>query len=164
MREIPAKKEECISRRFLGQNLVIYLDWPPKATCRNVTHLYHTAHLGVTTTPNNSNNLTDQATTLCIHVFPQYVNWYWGSLDPIFDGKDNHSRFVRMMTAPFGVEGLSHRWIVGKGWRRLIGCLKLQVICHKPATNYRVLLRKITYEDKASYDAKPPCSVLSHLS
>ena len=37
------------------------------------------------------------------------------------------------------------------GWRRLIGCLKLQVIFRKRAINYRVLLRKMTYEDKASY-------------
>ena len=29
----------------------------------------------------------------------------------------------------------------------------LQVISHKKATNYRALLRKMTYEDKASYDS-----------
>ena len=46
---------------------------------------------------------------------------------------------------------------VDTGWRRLIGCLKLQVIFRKRATNYRALLRKITYEDKASYDSTPPC-------
>ena len=43
------------------------------------------------------------------------------------------------------------------GWRRLIGCLKLPVMFHKRATNYRALLRKITYEDKASYDSTLPC-------
>jgi len=42
------------------------------------------------------------------------------------------------------------------GWRRLMGCLKLQVIC-KRATNYRAFLRKMTYEDKASYGSSPPC-------
>jgi len=36
------------------------------------------------------------------------------------------------------------------GWRRLIGYLQLQVIFRKRATNYRALLRKMTYEDKAS--------------
>ena len=36
------------------------------------------------------------------------------------------------------------------GWRRCIGCLKLQVSFCKRATNYRVLLRKMTYKDKAS--------------
>ena len=41
------------------------------------------------------------------------------------------------------------------GWRRLTGCLKLQVIFRKGATNYRALLRKMTYEDKAPY--APPC-------
>ena len=44
------------------------------------------------------------------------------------------------------------------GWRRLIGCLKLQVIFRKRATNYRALLRQMTYEDKASYDSTPPCT------
>ena len=42
-------------------------------------------------------------------------------------------------------------------WQKLIGCLKLQVIFRKRATNYRALLRKMTYEDKASYDFTPPC-------
>ena len=43
------------------------------------------------------------------------------------------------------------------GWQRLIACLKLQVIFRKRATNYMTLLRKLTYEDKASYDSTPPC-------
>ena len=43
------------------------------------------------------------------------------------------------------------------GWRRLIGCLKLQIIFCKRATNYRALLRKMTYEDKPSYASSPPC-------
>jgi len=48
-------------------------------------------------------------------------------------------------------------------WRRwyrvanLIGCLKLQVIFRKRATQYRALLRKMTHEDKAPYDPTPPC-------
>ena len=33
---------------------------------------------------------------------------------------------------------------------------KLQVIFRKRATNYRALLRKMIYEDKASYDSMPP--------
>ena len=45
------------------------------------------------------------------------------------------------------------------GWRRLIGCLKLQVIFRKRATNYRALLREMTYKDKASYGPSPPCSM-----
>ena len=43
------------------------------------------------------------------------------------------------------------------GWRRPIGCLKLQVIFRKRATNYTALLRKMTCRDKASYDSTPPC-------
>ena len=44
------------------------------------------------------------------------------------------------------------------GWLRPIGCLKLQVIFHKRATNYRAVLQKMIYEDKASYGSSPPCS------
>jgi len=48
------------------------------------------------------------------------------------------------------------------GWRRVIGCLKLQVIFRKRATMYRALSRKMTYRDKASYDSTPPCSSHAH--
>jgi len=41
---------------------------------------------------------------------------------------------------------------------KTLGCLKLQVIFRKRATNYRTLLRKITYKDKASYGSSPPCT------
>ena len=43
------------------------------------------------------------------------------------------------------------------GWRRLIGCLELQVISRKRATKYAALLRKITYKHEASYGSSPPC-------
>ena len=43
------------------------------------------------------------------------------------------------------------------GWRRPIGCLKLQVIFRKRATNYGALSRKMTYKHKASYGSSPPC-------
>jgi len=46
------------------------------------------------------------------------------------------------------------------GWRKHIGCLKLQVILRERATNYRALLRNTTYEDKAFYDSTPPCTRL----
>ena len=46
------------------------------------------------------------------------------------------------------------------GWRRPIGCLKLQVIFRKSATNYKVLLWKMTYQDEASYDSTPSCRLL----
>jgi len=43
-------------------------------------------------------------------------------------------------------------------WRRLIRCLELQVIFHKRNTNYRALLRRMTYTLKASYDSTPSCT------
>jgi len=49
-------------------------------------------------------------------------------------------------------------------WRKVIGCLKSQVIFRTRASNYRALLRKMTYQDKASYDSMPPCSQLSELT
>ena len=52
-----------------------------------------------------------------------------------------------------------HTFVLSTGWRRPIGCLKLQVIFCKRATNYRALLRKMTYKDKPSYASSPPCSV-----
>jgi len=54
---------------------------------------------------------------------------------------------------------LKHRLVIHicTGWRRPIGCLKLQFIFRKRATNYRALLRKMTYKDKASYGSSPIC-------
>jgi len=44
----------------------------------------------------------------------------------------------------------------GIEWRRPIVCHTMQVIFRKRATIYRALLRKMTYEDKASYGSSPP--------
>ena len=52
--------------------------------------------------------------------------------------------------------------ILGTGWRRPMGCLKLRVFSRKNATNYTAPLQKMTYKDKASYDFTPPCSELSY--
>ena len=52
---------------------------------------------------------------------------------------------------------------VRRGWRRLRGCLELQVIFRKRATNHSqkshqfLVLRKMTCKDTASYDSTPPC-------
>jgi len=48
-------------------------------------------------------------------------------------------------------------WMCRTGWRRPIGCLKLQVNFRKRAIQYRALLREMTYKDKASYGSSPPC-------
>jgi len=49
------------------------------------------------------------------------------------------------------------------GWRRVIGCLKLQVIFRKRATMYRALWRKMTWRDEASYDSTAPCNTHSFV-
>ena len=65
------------------------------------------------------------------------------------------------------------RHVAFTGLRSPIGCLKLQVMFRKRATNYRALLWKIIYKDKASHGSTSPCNiscsvnfslfVLSHL-
>jgi len=50
--------------------------------------------------------------------------------------------------------------ILSTGWRRPIGYLRLQVIFHKRATNYRALLHKMTYKHKASCGSSPPCILI----
>jgi len=42
-------------------------------------------------------------------------------------------------------------------WRNLIGSPKLQIVFHKRATEYRSLVRKMTYKHKGSYESWPPC-------
>jgi len=44
---------------------------------------------------------------------------------------------------------LAGKKMLAAGWRRVIGCLKLQVDFCKRANDYRALLRKMSYEDKA---------------
>jgi len=50
-----------------------------------------------------------------------------------------------------------------KVWQRPVGYLEVQVIFRKRATNYRALLWKMTYEDKASYGSSPPCNWGSYI-
>ena len=49
----------------------------------------------------------------------------------------------------------SERRVPGLHAKEKASIHKLQVIFRKRATNYRALLRQITYEDKASYDSTP---------
>jgi len=57
--------------------------------------------------------------------------------------------------------GRIHSTMHSTGWRRLIRCLKSQVIFRKRANNYRAFLRKMTYENKAFYDSTPPCTCIA---
>jgi len=65
---------------------------------------------------------------------------------------------------------MSHTWIGYcntlfdsiTGWWRLIGSPNLQIIFHKRATKYRSLLRKMTYNDKGSYESSPPCTWIAY--
>jgi len=48
------------------------------------------------------------------------------------------------------------------GWRRCIGCLKLQVSFHKKASYEKARLWKMTYtdKDKVSFSSLPPCTII----
>ena len=46
----------------------------------------------------------------------------------------------------------------GTGWRRPMSCLKLQVTFRKRDTDYRALLRTMTYKGKVSYASSPHCT------
>jgi len=52
------------------------------------------------------------------------------------------------------------RWCAGacvhRGWQGPIECPKMQVSFRKRATNYRALLQKKTYKDKAFNRSSPP--------
>jgi len=63
----------------------------------------------------------------------------------------SHGTYERVMSH----DSTSH---VTTGWRRPIGCLKMQVIFSQGATNGRVFLPKMTCKDKASYVSSPPCT------
>ena len=64
------------------------------------------------------------------------------------------------MTKETEIHDHKHQHVTG--WRRLIGCLKLQVILRHSTTNYRAVLRKMTYEDKASYDSTLTSTHIPH--
>jgi len=64
---------------------------------------------------------------------------------------------LRVQGLELRVQGLFQPRRTGTGWRRLIESPKLQIIFHKRATKYRSLLRKMTSEDKGSYEFSPPC-------
>jgi len=49
-------------------------------------------------------------------------------------------------------------------WRRLRGCLKLQVIFRKMAINHRALLWEMTYRDKASYGSLQQMTHMYHMA
>jgi len=75
------------------------------------------------------------------------------------------SMYIRNLDVPNGQHTHDAR---NTRWRRVLGCLKLQVIFCRRAANSRGCLQKMTYQDKASCDSRPPCnkhvdSVLAHV-
>ena len=79
---------------------------------------------------------------------------------------DQHLRidlFSRLISSALFIHTF-HDLLSSTGWRRCIGCLNSQVSFRKRATNHRALLQKMTYEDKASYDSTPTCSMHSRCA
>ena len=54
--------------------------------------------------------------------------------------------------------GGEHTYVYKTGWQNPWGCLKLHVIFRNRATDYRALLRKMNYKDKAFYASLLPCT------
>ena len=48
-------------------------------------------------------------------------------------------------------------------WHKCVGCLELQISFRKRNTNYRALLRKITYKDQAFYGSLPNCRHITSI-
>ena len=126
------------------------------AFTRDMTH----SHVQDSTRQTRSRHVVLRAPPYNCHVTHSHVTWL------IHTRLDS---FIRDVTHSY-VTWLIHMWhekltwetdIVlscsATGWRRPIGCLELQVIFRKRATNDRALLRKITYEDMASYGTSTAC-------
>ena len=62
-----------------------------------------------------------------------------------FKEPTNRSHPILALTSSLGGAPEKDTAGLDTGWRRPIGCIKLQVISRKRATNYRALLRKMTY-------------------
>jgi len=67
--------------------------------------------------------------------------------------KPPHTEVVNRLSCEIGETTLQIQYA------RLYSLLHLEVIFCKRATNYRALLLKMTYDNKASYESTPPCTV-----
>ena len=94
-----------------------------------------------------------------IHLFEIFHLSHWSIRSEFVNGRS--SKFVKFSvhsSPTWDRNSQCCRSIHNTGWRRLIKCLKLQVIFRKRAINYRALLWKMTCKDKASYRSSLPCS------
>ena len=81
-----------------------------------------------------------------------HTHWMWRFVTKIW----RLTFAVNLVTVAPSKAGLGSGNNSATGWRRPIECLELKVIFRKRATNHRALLRKMTFEDKASYGSSPP--------
>jgi len=94
------------------------------------------------------------------HPHAWYGTWY-DECDAIGSEVCRHELCNDLFICAMWLSAIRHIDITG--WRRPIGCLKLQVIFRKRANNHRTLLRRITYTDTASYGSSTPCMSAMHL-
>jgi len=81
---------------------------------------------------------------LCARICALYMSLY----TRVYANSNSYSQYVHSVPRMY------------TGWQRPLECLTLQVIFRKRATNYKALVRTMTYEDKPSYGSLPPC--ISH--
>ena len=97
----------------------------------------------------HTNNAKYTHTHTNIHTYiPTYIHTYINTEKCTYIQDDAHIHACLFTSPPTSAP---------TGWRKLIGCLKSQIIFRKRATNYRVILWKMTYNE-ASYGSAPPCS------
>jgi len=121
----------------------------------NTTFLFTAKHNNTTSLFTAKHN-----TSLLQHFFVFIAKYKYPlpnhTVKPTFSEKVGHTQQYNL-SFHCHTQHLSSTTSLCTGWRRGIGCLKLQVIFRKRATMYRALSRKMTSRDKASYDSTPPC-------
>jgi len=97
-----------------------------------------------------------------IHVDSCYTRWCWDVSHSF-----NLTRLHDVTRSCDLLQNMSHS---STGWRRLIGCLKLQAISRKSNTNHKALLWEMTYVTRScdllqntSHSSTLRCGTLFHL-
>ena len=139
----------CAEHMYCGM-CYIFADTPHIHTCKHIfadtPHIHTCKHIFADTPHIHT----------CKHLFTHttYVQKYVDLHTP----HHTYSYILCLRTPNIYMRANMHA-NVGTRCRRHIGCLMLQVNFRKRATNYRALLRKMTYKDKAFCGSSPPCMI-----
>jgi len=121
------------------------------------------ADLKATVAPNIHTNIYTYAYIyicmyICVYTTFHRIKMHTRSWDEFAEYSLFYRALLQKRPVILGSLPTFHRIEMDTGSQRLIGCLKLQVIFRKGATNYGALLQKMTYNDKVSYGSSAPCT------